>query len=380
MRCGAPLDARLEHARNRRAYAAAPAEGRYAPRLISSLFPRLPRGSERHFRIALALGVLAVAVLAVLRLFGVALVTAALLMPLISLLYLYDVDVYETSPGWPVLWTIVWGTAAGIAVGLLARALAPSGPALVDRSSAPQLLGGGLLVPAVGAVAMLAGPLVLLPYRRFNDALDGATFAGVSAAAFAAAQALVVGRRDAGRRPAAGGCAAAVDRAAAGDRGRHAGAGDGRGRLRRRRAVAALPRPGRRPPRARAAGRAGGRGAAGRGPGRRRRPDRDAAARRPVAAGRRGAGRRRAGAAAPGAARGAAAGVRRAAARAADPLRQLRPSRPSRTRSAATAASPWPRFRTPPAARGIRRSGASPGGGWRRVGPARGCGCWPGPR
>ena len=204
MRCGAPLQAALARAQQRQAFAAAPAEGRYAPRLISSLFPRLPHSSERSFRAALALGVVIVAALAGLRLFGVALVTAALLMPLISLLYLYDVDVYEQSPGWPVLWTVGWGTAAGVAVGLLARSLAPSGPALVDRSSTAQLLTGGLLVPALGTLAMLAGPLVLLPYRRFNDALDGATFAGVSAAAFAAAQAIVVGAGTlaAGLRPA----------------------------------------------------------------------------------------------------------------------------------------------------------------------------------
>ena len=193
VRCGAPLSAALGHARERTRFAAAPAQGRLSPRLISTLFPRLPHSSERHFRLALGLGVTLVVALAAASLFGIALVTAALLMALITVLYLYDVDVYEESPAWPILWTIGAGTAAGVGVGLLAAALAPSGPALVDRSSSAQVLTGGLVIPMIGVAAMLAGPLVLLPYRRFNDALDGATFAAASAAAFAAAQAIVVG-------------------------------------------------------------------------------------------------------------------------------------------------------------------------------------------
>jgi hypothetical protein len=40
---------------------------------------------------------------------------------------------------------------------------------------------------------MLAGPLVLLPYRKFNDVLDGATFGATSAVSFTAALVLSQG-------------------------------------------------------------------------------------------------------------------------------------------------------------------------------------------
>ena len=71
------------------------------------------------------------------------------------------------------------------------------------------MLVGGLLIPALGVAVMLAGPLVLLPYRRFNDTLDGATFGSASAATFAAAEVIVVGAGvlSGGLRPARrGGC------------------------------------------------------------------------------------------------------------------------------------------------------------------------------
>ena len=51
---------------------------------------------------------------------------------------------------------------------------------------------------------MLAGPLVLLPYRKFNDVLDGATFGATTAVTFMAAQGLsqATGIFSSGLRPA----------------------------------------------------------------------------------------------------------------------------------------------------------------------------------
>lgn len=193
VRCGAPLQEGLAHSRGRSQYAAAPRQHRAAPWLVSTLFPQLPRHSERHFRVALALGAGLVVVLAAERLFAVAMISAALLMPIMTLLYFYDVDVYRDDPAWAIAWTVGWGAVTGVAVGFLARALAPTGAALIDKSSTQQVLIGGLVVPAIGVAVMLAGPLVLLPYRRYNDTLDGATFGSASAATFAAAEVIVIG-------------------------------------------------------------------------------------------------------------------------------------------------------------------------------------------
>ncbi len=193
VRCGAPQDRALEHSHHRREFAAAPGERRYAPRIVTTLFPHLPRHSVRHFRIALLAGTALVALLGALHLFPVALIVAALLMPLLTLLYLYDVDIYEVAPVRAFAWTVLWGAVTGAATGALAKAIAPGGSALIDRSSAAHLLTGGILIPLIGVVLMLAGPLFLLRDRTFDSALDGASFGSVCAATFAAAQAVVVG-------------------------------------------------------------------------------------------------------------------------------------------------------------------------------------------
>lgn len=193
VRCGAPLDQELAQSRQRREFAAAPGERRYVPWLVSTLFPQLPRHSERHFHLALAVGGALVIVLGALRLFPVGLISAALLMPLLTVLYFYDVDVYEGEPVAAALGTVAWGAAAGVGLGFLARAVAPTGAALIDKGSTSHVVLGGIVLPAVGMLAILVGPLVLLARRGFNDVLDGASFGAATAAAFSAAQAIVVG-------------------------------------------------------------------------------------------------------------------------------------------------------------------------------------------
>jgi hypothetical protein len=196
VRCGTPLAGEAGHEgrpRRRAQFAAAPHERVGVPRLVSTLFPQLPRADMWSFRAALGAGVAVVVVLAAFRLLPIALLAAALLVPLLIVLYLHDVDVYEDEPQWAIGLTVVWGAAAGVGVGLLARAVGPTGTALIDRGSTAHVVTGGVLLPLLGVVLTLAGPLVLLPYRRFNDVLDGATFGAASAAAFAGAEAVVYG-------------------------------------------------------------------------------------------------------------------------------------------------------------------------------------------
>jgi hypothetical protein len=195
VRCGVPLRAGAtpHSAQARSQFAAAPGERKYVPWLVSTLFPQLPRHSDRHFRLALLGGAVLVIALAAFRLFPVAVIVAALLMPLLIVLYFYDVDIYEQSPTWAIGWTLGWGAAAGVGVGFLARALYPSGYALINRGSSELLISGGLIVPAVGVAVMLVGPVALLRYRLFNETLDGATFGAATAAAFSAGLAVVAG-------------------------------------------------------------------------------------------------------------------------------------------------------------------------------------------
>ena len=158
---------------------------------LTELFPHLPREDTRWFRGALVAGACVVVALATARLFPLAVVAASLLIPLIVVIYLYDVDLYEDAPIIAVAATVAAGAAGGILVGLLARLVSDSGTGDLAASDLHRLLLNGLAWQLLALTLMLAGPLSLLPYRRFNDVLDGATFGAVSAVAFAGTRTLV---------------------------------------------------------------------------------------------------------------------------------------------------------------------------------------------
>ncbi len=204
VRCGAPQDAPPGPSRHRTQFAAAPAQRRLAPWLVSTLFPHLPRHAERAFHLALGAGVVLVAGLAVAGLYPVALLSAALLMPVLTGLYFFDVDVRGGEPPWAWLVTFGWGAAVGAAAGALSRWSAPGSSALLDRTSTFHAVVGGVALPAGALLAALLGPALLLRRPRFSTALDGATLAAASAATCAACQAAVsgVGLLGAGLRPA----------------------------------------------------------------------------------------------------------------------------------------------------------------------------------
>jgi hypothetical protein len=194
VRCGAPLKAGFDGPSRRRSqFAAAPEELAALPLVVSTLFPQLPRDSRLSFRLALGLGTAAVIVLAALRLFPVALIAAALLLPVLVVLYLIDVDAYEEEPAWAMSLTIGWGAAAGIGFGLIALAVAPSTGSVVVNGTSQYLVLQGLVLPFCGFITLLLGPLILLRYHRFNDVLDGVTFGASAGAWFSGAQAITYG-------------------------------------------------------------------------------------------------------------------------------------------------------------------------------------------
>jgi hypothetical protein len=194
IRCGAPLADDWEgKSRTRSHFAAASHQHVAHPALISTLFPQLPRASHSGFRLALAFGLAVVAGLAALRLFPMALIAAALLLPLLVVLYLIDVDVYEGEPPWAVAFVILWGAVAGVGFGLLAIDVAPSAVDVIAHGDSQNVVQQGLLLPFAGLLVLLIGPVLLLPYHRFNDVLDGVTFGAAAAAAFGGAQAITYG-------------------------------------------------------------------------------------------------------------------------------------------------------------------------------------------
>jgi hypothetical protein len=161
------------------------------PLPISTLFPQLPERSMATFGIAFAAGVGLIFMLGLAGLFPVALVLAAALLPLLLLLYLYDVDVYEDAPVTVVGATMVFGAIAGALTGLALEASAPSGAAFLAEDLGTRSLVRGVLAPLAGFALTLGGALVLLRDRRFDDVLDGTTFGAACAVAFVSAQVLV---------------------------------------------------------------------------------------------------------------------------------------------------------------------------------------------
>jgi hypothetical protein len=196
VRCGDPLAeekrGRTALAGRRRQFAAQAGEDAAGVHVVSTLFPQLPRADMATFRTVLLIGVATIVGLAGLGLFPLALIAAAVLVPLILVLYVWDVDVYEDEPLRVMALTAAWGIAAGVVMGLAIRLL-PSGGGILSGMTSGEVLGRGVVIPIVSGVAMVAGPLVLLPYRKFNDVLDGATFGATSAASFSAAVVLSQG-------------------------------------------------------------------------------------------------------------------------------------------------------------------------------------------
>ena len=195
-RCGASVLPRnhcsvcgqlLVGASSTRRFAADPSESASALRLATTLFPRLPRADLDAFRAALVAGVLVVVAIAAAGYLPIALLSSALLVPLLLAVYLYSTDVYEDEPIRVILMTLAWGAVAGALFGLLLRELFPAriGPP-TDEST--ELLARVVILPTVAMGLVMAGPLALLRYRKFNDVLDGATFGAVSGAMFVGAQ------------------------------------------------------------------------------------------------------------------------------------------------------------------------------------------------
>ena len=189
--CGAHLAAHAEEHRMRGwAFAAAPHEHVFQLSFISTLFPHLPHRHSHAFRRALVLGAGGVMVLAVLHLYAAATLAAALLLPILYLLYLFDVEVYEHEPVLVIGATFVLGALLGGASTWIATHLLAGGG--LEGVTARTVLLGGVVAPLVALAFMVAGPLVLLNRRHFNESLDGLAFATTSAMGYSMVAMLVV--------------------------------------------------------------------------------------------------------------------------------------------------------------------------------------------
>jgi hypothetical protein len=185
--CGAHLT--TGNATRRHAFAALPSEHVAHLSIVSTLFPHLPHRRGGAFRWALLAGGAAVLLLAALHLFAPASVVAIFLLPVLYLLYLYEVEVYEDEPWLVIGATMIVGAALGYAFTTFSGATVSRLNLTGDRENAFVL--AGVAIPIVAQALMLAGPLLLYVFRgRFREPLDGLTFGAASALGFTLASSL----------------------------------------------------------------------------------------------------------------------------------------------------------------------------------------------
>lgn len=158
-------------------YAAAPHEHVLRTSVISTLFPHLPRRHAHLFREVFVAGLAIVVLLGALRLYAPALPAAALLLPVPYLLYLYEVEVYESQPWRILLGTLGVGAVLGVGYSLgFGQVVHPS-----FNGTSQGALFSAVPLPVVAQVLMLVGPILLLSRAGFDEVLDGLSF-GVSSA------------------------------------------------------------------------------------------------------------------------------------------------------------------------------------------------------
>jgi hypothetical protein len=186
--CGAHLPSGSP--RRHHAFAAVPTEHVAHLSIISTLFPHLPHRRGSAFRWALVAGGAAVLVLAALHLFAPATVAAMFLLPVLYLLYLYEVEIYESEPWLVIGATMVVGAVLGFIFTSYAGSAASRLSLTGDRDTGFVL--AGVAIPVIAQLLMLVGPLSLYLFRggRFREPLDGLTFGAASALGFTLASSL----------------------------------------------------------------------------------------------------------------------------------------------------------------------------------------------
>jgi RNA polymerase subunit RPABC4/transcription elongation factor Spt4 len=185
--CGAHLV--TDSKRRTHSFAASPTEHVAHVAIITTLFPHLPHRRGAPFRLALIAGGAVVLLLAALHLFAPATVAAVCVLPLLYLVYLYEVEVYETEPWIVIGATMVVGAILGAAFSnVLGGSLSQR---LMTGDQGSALVLAVIVIPIVGQALMLGGPLFLFQFRRrFREPLDGLTFGAASALGFTLASSL----------------------------------------------------------------------------------------------------------------------------------------------------------------------------------------------
>jgi PrsW family intramembrane metalloprotease len=189
--CG--QDQRSADFARKRSYAARPDEPVASFALISSIMPRGAGQRPQTYRIALTIALVVALIAAIFGAMPIAVLVTAFAVPVVYIVYIYDVNLWEDEPvivtglafaltgaltvGFTILWTYLRGPV-------------PYGTTTFEGSlSAAPTVGTFLLValavPIVGEIIRQVGPVLLAMRPEFDDLMDGLTFGVISGVSYA---------------------------------------------------------------------------------------------------------------------------------------------------------------------------------------------------
>jgi hypothetical protein len=160
--------------------------------LISTIMPRGASAHPQSYRIALTIALVAALVAAIFGALPIAILLAAFAVPIVYVVYLYDVNLWEDEP-LPVT-GLAFGLTGVLTIVFMIIVELLRGPAIptaaFDGSTlAAPTLGTFLLlaivVPVVGEAIRQIGPLMLASRPQFDDLMDGLTFGVISGVSYA---------------------------------------------------------------------------------------------------------------------------------------------------------------------------------------------------
>jgi hypothetical protein len=189
--CG--QDQRSADVSRRKSFAAKPDEPVASFALISSIMPRGAGQRPQTYRIALTIALVIALIAAIFGAMPIAVLVAAFAIPIVYIVYIYDVNLWEDEPlsvtalafaltgvlsiAFTILWTFLRGP-----VPFTTPTLGG------DFSGSPRVgafLIVALLVPVVGEAIRQIGPVILASRPQFDDLMDGLTFGVISGVSYA---------------------------------------------------------------------------------------------------------------------------------------------------------------------------------------------------
>jgi hypothetical protein len=182
-------------------YAVQSSEGVNQFALISTILPHSNRATADNYRWAMILSAVLIVGATALGLLPIAVASAAFLIPIVYLVYIYDVNMWEDAPV-PVVAGLFLGT--GLLAVLISlfffqwvfadqfNTFAASARIGVDGLSLPALLLFAVVLPVIAEVAKNIGGVVLASRPQFDDMVDGLTFGIAAGTAYAAFETIVL--------------------------------------------------------------------------------------------------------------------------------------------------------------------------------------------